>query len=134
VKGTSPLHLQKCQCGFLLLAVEHIFTGTIFNGSQTDFLLAPGKPAAFLFCTADGKTMTVPKVDCQPLHPSGRIPKTDRQKSRTLDAPNVGRLDTFQPPPSALISRTLASNRRRWISMAFRSLASSTVCAVMTWR
>src|SRR5712672_1179840 len=29
-------------------------TGTIFNGSQTDFLLAPGKPAAFLFCTADG--------------------------------------------------------------------------------
>jgi uncharacterized protein (TIGR03118 family) len=29
-------------------------TGTIFNGSQTDFLLAPGKPAAFLFCTIDG--------------------------------------------------------------------------------
>jgi uncharacterized protein (TIGR03118 family) len=29
-------------------------TGTISNGSQTDFLLAPGKPAAFLFCTADG--------------------------------------------------------------------------------
>src|SRR5712672_3911087 len=29
-------------------------TGTIANGSQTDFLLAPGKPAAFLFCTADG--------------------------------------------------------------------------------
>lgn len=29
-------------------------TGTIFNGSQTDFLLAPGKPATFLFCTADG--------------------------------------------------------------------------------
>ena len=29
-------------------------TGTIFNGSQTDFLLAPGKPAAFLFSTADG--------------------------------------------------------------------------------
>jgi uncharacterized protein (TIGR03118 family) len=29
-------------------------TGTIFNGSQTDFLLAPGQPAAFLFCTADG--------------------------------------------------------------------------------
>src|SRR5258708_24544416 len=24
-------------------------TGTIFNGSQTDFLLAPGKPAVFLF-------------------------------------------------------------------------------------
>jgi uncharacterized protein (TIGR03118 family) len=29
-------------------------TGTIFNGSQTDFLLAPGKPAVFLFCTIDG--------------------------------------------------------------------------------
>ena len=29
-------------------------TGTIFNGSQTDFLLAPGKPAIFLFATADG--------------------------------------------------------------------------------
>jgi len=29
-------------------------TGTIFNGTQTDFLLAPGKPAVFLFCTIDG--------------------------------------------------------------------------------
>ena len=29
-------------------------TGTIFNGGQNDFLLGPGKPAAFLFCTADG--------------------------------------------------------------------------------
>lgn len=29
-------------------------TGTIFNGSQTDFLLAPGKPAIFLFSTIDG--------------------------------------------------------------------------------
>ena len=29
-------------------------TGTIFNGSHTDFLLAPGKPAVFLFCTIDG--------------------------------------------------------------------------------
>ena len=29
-------------------------TGTIFNGSQTDFLLAPGRPATFLFCTIDG--------------------------------------------------------------------------------
>ena len=29
-------------------------TGTMFNGSQTDFLLAPGQPAVFLFCTADG--------------------------------------------------------------------------------
>ena len=29
-------------------------TGTIFNGSQTDYLLAPGKPAVFLFSTNDG--------------------------------------------------------------------------------
>src|SRR5258706_13405802 len=29
-------------------------TGTIANGSQTDFLLAPGKPAMFLFSTNDG--------------------------------------------------------------------------------
>jgi len=29
-------------------------TGTIVNGSQTDFLLAPGKPAVFLFSTIDG--------------------------------------------------------------------------------
>jgi uncharacterized protein (TIGR03118 family) len=29
-------------------------TGTIFNGSQTDFLLAPTKPALFLFSTIDG--------------------------------------------------------------------------------
>jgi uncharacterized protein (TIGR03118 family) len=29
-------------------------TGTIFNASQIDFLLAPGKPASFLFSTIDG--------------------------------------------------------------------------------
>ena len=29
-------------------------TGTIFNGGQTDFFLAPGKPAVFLFSTIDG--------------------------------------------------------------------------------
>jgi len=29
-------------------------TGAIFNSSQTDFLLAPGEPAIFLFSTADG--------------------------------------------------------------------------------
>lgn len=29
-------------------------TGTIANASPTDFLLAPGKPAAFLFATIDG--------------------------------------------------------------------------------
>lgn len=29
-------------------------TGTIFNGSTTDFLLAPGKQALFLFATEDG--------------------------------------------------------------------------------
>ena len=29
-------------------------TGTIFNGSPTDFLLAPGEPASFIFSTIDG--------------------------------------------------------------------------------
>jgi uncharacterized protein (TIGR03118 family) len=29
-------------------------TGTIFNGSRKDFLLAPGQPATFLFSTVDG--------------------------------------------------------------------------------
>lgn len=29
-------------------------TASIFNGSQADFLLAPGKPAVFLFATIDG--------------------------------------------------------------------------------
>lgn len=29
-------------------------SGTIFNGSQADFLLAPGRPAIFLFSTLDG--------------------------------------------------------------------------------
>jgi uncharacterized protein (TIGR03118 family) len=29
-------------------------TGTIFNGSASDFLLAPKTPASFLFCTSDG--------------------------------------------------------------------------------
>lgn len=29
-------------------------TGAIYNGSPTDFLLAPGKPAVFLFVTNDG--------------------------------------------------------------------------------
>jgi len=29
-------------------------TGTIFNGSQTDFLLSAGNPAVFLFSTIDG--------------------------------------------------------------------------------
>ena len=29
-------------------------TGTIFNGSSIDFLLAPGDPAVFIFVTQDG--------------------------------------------------------------------------------
>jgi uncharacterized protein (TIGR03118 family) len=29
-------------------------TGTIFNGSTTDFLLGPNQPANFIFCTVDG--------------------------------------------------------------------------------
>ena len=40
---------------------------------------------------------------------------------------NVGRSPAFQPPPSALISKTLASRRRRWMSVALRSLCNATV-------
>ncbi|MFT3781052.1 MAG: TIGR03118 family protein [Nibricoccus sp.] len=29
-------------------------TGTVFNGTATDFLVAPGKPSRFLFCTEGG--------------------------------------------------------------------------------
>jgi uncharacterized protein (TIGR03118 family) len=38
-------------------------TGTIFNGSTTDFLLAPGAPATFLFSTLDG-TIAASTADC----------------------------------------------------------------------
>ena len=35
-------------------------TGTIFNNSRTDFLLAPGKPAIFLSSTMDGTIFSWP--------------------------------------------------------------------------
>lgn len=42
-------------------------TGTIFNGSPNDFLLAPQTPAAFLFCTIDGTIAAWnPKVGVAP--------------------------------------------------------------------
>src|ERR1700722_8344040 len=55
--------------------------------------------------------------------------KKDRNAPQLL-----GKFETSHPPPRALIKRTLASSRRLWISMSFRSLASSIVCAVITWR
>ena len=47
---------------------------------------------------------------------------------------SLGRFETFQPPPRALISSTVASMRRRWISVSFRSFARAAVCEVTTWR
>ena len=45
-----------------------------------------------------------------------------------------GSCERSQPPPRALMSRTLASMRRRMMSMSLRSLLRAVVCAVMTWR
>jgi len=44
-----------------------------------------------------------------------------------------GSLETSQPPPSALIKRTLASIRRRKMSTSFRSFCSSIVSAKIKW-
>src|SRR5262249_28789996 len=55
-------------------------TGTIFNGSQTDFLLAPGKPAVFLFCTGDGTiagwnpNVAIDQGAAPPSGPRGYVP------------------------------------------------------------
>jgi hypothetical protein len=43
-----------------------------------------------------------------------------------------GSLETSQPPPNALISRTLASMRRRRMSTSFRSFCSAIVSAETT--
>ena len=49
-------------------------SGSIFNGSPTDFLLAPGKPAAFLFATLDGSIAAWnPAVG---IAPGGAAPST----------------------------------------------------------
>ncbi len=47
---------------------------------------------------------------------------------------SLGRFETFQPPPNALIRSTVASMRRRWISVSFRSFVRAAVCEVTTWR
>lgn len=46
----------------------------------------------------------------------------------------LGSLLTSHPPPSALIKSTLASIRRRSISISVRSFVSAIVCAVITCR
>src|SRR5260370_5168121 len=59
-------------------------TGTIANGSQTDFLLAPGEPAVFLFSTIDGTiagwnpNVAVPQVRTPPsTQPLAAVNTTD---------------------------------------------------------
>lgn len=50
-------------------------TGTIANASPTDFLLAPGKSAVFLFCTLDGTISAWnPGVG---INPGGTAPSTN---------------------------------------------------------
>jgi hypothetical protein len=46
----------------------------------------------------------------------------------------VGRLETFQPPPKALMSCTLANALRLRICIAARLFSSAAVCAVVTSR
>jgi uncharacterized protein (TIGR03118 family) len=64
-------------------------TGTIFNGSQTDFLLAPGKPAIFLFSTIDGTiagwnpTVAVAQGAAQPSTHAMTVVKTTDGSSYT---------------------------------------------------
>jgi hypothetical protein len=54
--------------------------------------------------------------------------------SSGLDAYSFGNCCVFQPPPSALINRTLASSCRRMRSMSLRWLARATVWEVTTSR
>jgi len=96
-------------------------TGTIANGSQTNFLLAPGKPAIFLFSTIDGTiagwnpTVAVAQGAAPPSTQAVTVAKTNDGSSYTgltsafvdgnryLYAANFskGRIDvydsTFQP-------------------------------------
>jgi uncharacterized protein (TIGR03118 family) len=64
-------------------------TGTIFNGSPTDFLLAPGKAAAFLFSTIDGTiaawnpTVGVPTGGTPPSTQAMTVAKTTDGSSFT---------------------------------------------------
>src|SRR5712664_896171 len=64
-------------------------TGTIANSSQRDFLLAPGKPAAFLFSTIDGTivgwnpTVAVPQGAAPPSTQAVTVVKTSDGSSYT---------------------------------------------------
>jgi hypothetical protein len=51
---------------------------------------------------------------------------------RMLDS--LGSSEVDQPPPRALMRRTLASMRRRWMSTLLRSFWRAMVWALMTWR
>jgi uncharacterized protein (TIGR03118 family) len=60
-KGLSTLYLGDGTKQGLIVTIparaagkQGTPTGTIYNGSTTDFLLAAGKPAVFLFATLDG--------------------------------------------------------------------------------
>src|SRR5258708_2899366 len=64
-------------------------TGTIFNGSQTDFLLAPDKPATFLFSTIDGTiagwnaTVAIPQGEAPPSTHAVTVARTTDGSSYT---------------------------------------------------
>jgi len=52
-------------------------TGVVFNGSPTDFLVAPGKAALFIFATEDGTISAwSPKVD--PINPVLKVDNSDK--------------------------------------------------------
>jgi len=52
--GTKQARVVTIPTGDPSVSATGTPTGTIFNGSSIDFLLAPGKPALFLFVTEDG--------------------------------------------------------------------------------
>jgi len=72
-------------------------TGTIFNGSQTDFLLAPGKPGVFVFCTGDGTiagwnpSVAVDQGAAQPsTHAVAVVKTTDGSAYTGLTSASIG--------------------------------------------
>ena len=52
--GTKQSRIVTIPSGDLTVSPTGTPTGTVYNGSTTDFLLAPGNPAVFLFVTEDG--------------------------------------------------------------------------------
>jgi uncharacterized protein (TIGR03118 family) len=63
-------------------------TGTVFNGS-TDFALAPGKPALFLFATEDG-TISGWNPGVDPAHPNNAILKVDNSPDAVYKGVTTG--------------------------------------------